>query len=102
MLAEVDGALPLGLEQMVEERDVHRSGRRAVNSPLDLRTKVEHSCVAPLQELPRLVRVERSPGHATPSKWTARDRLMTDDLNDPAPVALAVELEEEHALPGAE
>src|SRR5438094_1023383 len=26
----------------------------------------------------------------------------SDDLNDPAAVALAVELEEEHALPGAE
>jgi len=28
--------------------------------------------------------------------------LRADDLNDPAAVALAVELEEEHALPGAE
>ena len=28
--------------------------------------------------------------------------LVPDDLDDPAPVALAVELEEEHALPGAE
>ena len=29
-------------------------------------------------------------------------RLVADDLDEPAPVALSVELEEEHSLPGAE
>ena len=32
----------------------------------------------------------------------SRRRSDADDLDEPAPVALAVELEEEHALPGAE
>src|SRR5437773_10054209 len=36
------------------------------------------------------------------SMGIASDALVPDDLHDPAPVALAVELEEEHALPGAE
>src|SRR5881396_1466608 len=36
------------------------------------------------------------------SMGIASDALVPDDLDEPAPVALAVELEEEHALPGAE
>ena len=33
---------------------------------------------------------------------SARKSLRADDLDDPAPVALSVQLEEQHALPGAE
>jgi hypothetical protein len=56
-------------------------------------------------------REEEAPGAAaTIVAPTARARtaralrmfLRSDDLDDPAAVALAVELEEEHALPGAE
>src|SRR5947207_6214267 len=36
------------------------------------------------------------------SMGIASDALVPDDLNEPAPVALAVELEEEHTLPGSE
>jgi hypothetical protein len=58
-------------------------------------------------------RLLRRPNTATDSKQGAHGyqgfhreasaaTLVADDLDDPAPVALAVELEEEHALPGAE
>ena len=94
VLAEVDDAFALGLEQVAKEGNGDRSGRRSVPPTFDLRPQVEHPSVTALDDCPRLVRIEGAGGRHVP--------LVADDLDDPAAVAFAIELEEEHPLPGAE
>lgn len=49
MLAEVDGALALGIEDVLHERHGNGSGWRTVAAAFEVGAKVEHPHLAPLQ-----------------------------------------------------
>ena len=58
MLAEVDSALALGLENVTRQRYRNRTGGSAVAAALKFRAEVKQPRVSSLQECPNLLRVD--------------------------------------------
>jgi hypothetical protein len=60
VLAKVDRALTLGLENVTRQRDRNRTRRSAVPAALELRAELEQARVSSLEERADLLRVDRA------------------------------------------
>jgi hypothetical protein len=70
VLAQIDRALTLRVEQVPWQGNGNRARRSAVTPALVLRAQVQQPRIATLQKLPHLLRIERT--HDCPSAHTTR------------------------------